>query len=275
EEIYMAGVLQDSDVLFDVSHIKGHNSCGFGGAIKNLALGGFAQKSRWEKIHGVHQSIPYWDADKCSPEHAKKLVSSCPYYAINYNEEKHQLKMVFDACVNSNCGECLVVDKEVNCLNFRQEHFSAFSELQAIASKQVLDTFDANKRFFISFPIEITAYCDCWGFGQPSIVNDIGVLASRDIVAIETAVLDLIGKEGLMVKNIPPFLKHVNLDPNVDLHPFQRIWGPMKNPYLAVEFIREMGMGSSNYELIEVLSPEETSKIKPPKGISEKAPSFI
>ncbi|MHA2293968.1 MAG: DUF362 domain-containing protein, partial [Candidatus Hodarchaeales archaeon] len=37
EEIYMAGVLQDSDVLFDVSHIKGHNSCGFGGAIKNLA----------------------------------------------------------------------------------------------------------------------------------------------------------------------------------------------------------------------------------------------
>ena len=241
--------------------------------IKNLALGGFAQKSRWEKIHGVHQSIPYWEADKCSPEHAIKLVSSCPYSAINYNEKKHQLKMVFDSC--NQCGECLEVDKEVKCLNFRQEHFSAFSELQAIAAKQVLDTFDDDKRFFISFPIEITAYCVCWGFGQASIVNDIGVLASRDIVAIETAVLDLIGNEGLMEKNIPPFLKHVNLDPNIDLHPFQRIWGPMKSPYLVVEFIKKLGMGSSDYELIEVLSPEDTSKSKPPKGISEKAPSFI
>ncbi|MFX0181611.1 MAG: DUF362 domain-containing protein [Candidatus Hodarchaeota archaeon] len=273
DDVFLGGVLNDADVLFDLSHIKGHNSCGFGGAIKNLALGGFSATSRWEKIHGVPQSIPYWDPEKCTPEHAKKLVKSCIYNAISYKKDNHKLNLTFDSC--NQCGECLEVDKEVNCLNFGQEHFSAFQELMAITSKQVLDTFDEQKRFFISFLLEITPYCDCWGFAQPCVVNDIGVLSSRDIIAIETAALDLIAKEGLIEKNIPPFYKHPNLDPNADLHPFQRLHGPMKNPYNTVNFLKDLGIGTHEYELIEVLSPEETSKAKPPKGVSERAPSFF
>lgn len=272
DTIDMAGVLHDADVLVDVSHIKGHNSCGFGGAIKNIAVGGYAAQTRWNKLHGVEQSIPYWDAEKCTPEHAKELVLACPYKQIKYNEEKHKLTFPFDMC--NQCGECLEADKDVGCLEYRQEHFSAFQELLAIAAKQVLDTFDEKKKFFISFLIEITAMCDCWGFAQPCVVNDIGVLGSRDIVAIETAALDLIKKEGLIVKNVPPHFLHANLDPSADLHPFQRLHGPMKNPYLAVEFAKELGLGTNEYELIEVLSPKETMKAEPPKGVSEQDPSF-
>ncbi|MFX0016363.1 MAG: DUF362 domain-containing protein [Promethearchaeota archaeon] len=268
----MAGVLNDADVLVDVSHIKGHNSCGFGGAIKNIAVGGYAAQTRWNKIHGVDQSIPYWDADKCSPEHAKKLVLSCPYKQMKYDEEKHKLTIPFGMC--NQCDECLEADKDVGCLEYRQEHFSAFQELLAISAKQVLDTFDDNKKFFISFLLEITALCDCWGFAQPCVVNDIGVLGSRDIVAIETAALDLIAKEGLILKNVPPHFKHANLDPNVDLHPFQRLHGRMKNPYLAVEFAKGLGLGTQDYELIEVLAPKETIKEEPPKGVQEREPSF-
>ncbi|MHA1223848.1 MAG: DUF362 domain-containing protein, partial [Candidatus Heimdallarchaeaceae archaeon] len=36
----LAGALKDADVLIDLSHAKGHGACGYGGAIKNLALGG-------------------------------------------------------------------------------------------------------------------------------------------------------------------------------------------------------------------------------------------
>lgn len=272
DSIDMAGVLHDADVLVDVSHIKGHNSCGFGGAIKNIAVGGYAAQTRWNKIHGVEQSIPYWDPEKCTPEHAKELVLSCPYKQMRYDEEKHTLTIPFGMC--NQCGECLEADKDVGCLDYRQENFSAFQELLAINTKQILDTFKEDKRFFISFLLEITAMCDCWGFAQPCVVNDIGVLGSRDIVAIETAALDLIAQEGLIVKNVPPHFKHANLDPNIDLHPFQRLHGPMKNPYLAVEFARELELGTQEYELIEVLSPEETMKAEPPKGVSERDPSF-
>lgn len=270
--IAMAGVLHDADVLVDVSHIKGHNSCGFGGALKNIAIGGYSAQTRWNKIHGVEQSIPYWDPEKCSPEHAKKLVLACPYKQMKYDEEKHKLTIPFGMC--NQCGECLEADKDVNCLEYQQENFSSFQELMALAAKHVLDTFDENKKYFISFLLEITALCDCWGISQPCVVNDIGVLGSRDIVAIEMAALDLIKQEGLIVKNVPPFFKHANLDPKIDLHPFQRLHGPMKSPYLAVEFAKGLGLGTQEYELIEILSPEESLKSEPPKGIQERQPSF-
>ena len=277
KDIYMAGVIHDADVLFDIAHIKGHNSCGFGCQIKNLGLGGFAAQSRWESIHGIHQSIPYWDAKKCTPEHAKKLVESCPFKAIKYNEEKHHLRLQFDDCHNTNCNKCLEVDKDVKCLNFGQEHFSAFSEIQAIAAKQIVDQYPKDKRFFISFALEMTSLCDCWGFGQPVIVNNLGVLGSRDIVAVETAVLDMVKKEGLIEKNIPPFLNDANLDPKEDLHPFQRIHGKMKDPFMAVDFMHKMYKGeySKEYELIEVLSPEETSSSKHKKTFEAKEPTFF
>ncbi|MFW9993620.1 MAG: DUF362 domain-containing protein [Candidatus Odinarchaeota archaeon] len=273
ETLSMAGVLQDADVLVDVSHIKGHNSCGFGGALKNIAIGGYAAKTRWNKIHGIEQTIPYWDKEKCTPEHAKELVLSCPYNQMKYDEEKHELTIPFGMC--NQCGECLEADRDVNCLEYHQENFSAFQELMAISAKQVLDTFDDNKKFFISFLLEITALCDCWGFGQPCVVNDIGVLGSRDIVAIEAATLDLIKQEGIIAKNVPPFFKHANLDPEAALHPFQRLHGPMKNPYIVVDFAQNLGLGTRDYELIELLSAKETMDSEPPKGVSEREPTFF
>ncbi|MFW9916033.1 MAG: DUF362 domain-containing protein [Candidatus Thorarchaeota archaeon] len=272
ETLDMAGVLNDADVLVDLSHVKGHNSCGFGGAIKNIGIGGFVGPTRWNKMHGIEQSIPYWDGEKSSPEHAKKLVETCPYKQLQYDEENHKLTRAFSMC--QQCGECLEADKDVGSLELKQENFSAFQEIMTIAAKHVLDTFDENKRFFLSFLLQITPHCDCWGLGFPPVVNDIGILGSRDIVGIEKAALDLIRKEGLIEKNVPPFLKHF-ADRSADLHPFQRINGPLKDPYIAIEFATNLGLGQQDYELIEVLSPEETMDKEPPKGISERDPTFF
>ena len=269
----MGGVLHDADVLIDLTHAKGHNSCGFGGAIKNLALGGYAAPSRWNKIHGVEESFPYWDSEKCTPEHAQELVKSCPYKAIEYDEKTHKLTVGFSDCYQ--CMECIEADREVGCLKIRQENFSAFQELLAIGANKVLETFDNDKKFFLSFLLEITPFCDCWGLAQPCVVNDIGVLGSRDIVAIETATLDLIKKEGLIEKNILLYFQHANLDPREDLHPFQRLHGYMKNPYLVTEFAEKYGMGSRTYELVEVLPPQETVKMEIPQAEFERQPSFF
>ncbi len=103
----------------------------------------------------------------------------------------------------------------------------------------------------------------------------IGILASRDIVAIDQATLDLIAKKGLIESEIPPYFKHVNLDPKVDLHPFQRLWGPYKDPYLVTKHTEKLKLGTRKYELVEVLSPTETLTMKPPKHEFERAPSFF
>jgi uncharacterized Fe-S center protein len=270
DTLKIGGVLYDADVLIDVSHVKGHNTCGFGGAIKNIALGGYHGPSRWQKIHGVEQSIPYWDPDKCTPEHAKKLVKACKDECIRYDEKKHKLTLAFGMC--HQCLDCLKVDEGVGCLTLRQENFALFQELMAIGANEILKTFDEDKRFFLSFLLDITPYCDCWGVGFPNVVNDIGVLGSRDIIAIEQASLDLIAKEGLIESMIPPFFR-VHNDP--DLHPFQQLHGPMKDPYLTIDYGEKLGMGIKDYKLVEVLSPKRTTKQKGPQTVSEPSQSFF
>ncbi len=274
DKLEMSGVLHDADALIDLTHAKGHACSGYGGAIKNLALGGYSAKSRWNKIHGVESSVTHWNPEKCTPEHASELVKTCPYNALKYDVKKHKLSLLLFACRNQLCLECLKIDKEAKSLQIKPEFFAAFQELMAIASKHVLDTFDKNKQFFLNFILQVTPHCDCMGMAQPNIVADIGVLGSRGIVAIETATLDLIAKAGLIEQAIPPYFKHVNLDPNVDLHPFERLWGPMKDPYLAIKFAEKHGLGSRKYELIETLSCEETAKMEPPKHAYERQPSF-
>ncbi len=273
DTLELSGVLHDADVLIDLAHAKGHNACGFGGVIKNIALGGYHGPSRWNKIHGVEASIPWWNAEKCTPEHAKDLVESCPDNLISYDEENHRLSLGFGMC--NQCMECVEADKDVGCLSLKQENFSMFQELMARAANEILKTFDGKKRFFLNFAIDITPACDCWGVGQPHVVNDIGILGSRDIVAVEQAALDLISKEGLIENMIPPYYRNVNLDPAANLHPFARLHGPMKDPYLVTGYAEKLGMGTRKYNLIEVLAPKMMLKKKPPTGVSEAAPSFF
>jgi hypothetical protein len=269
DTLEMGGVLHDADVLIDLSHVKGHNSCGFGGALKNIALGGYHGPSRWSKIHRIEQALPYWDADKCTPEHAKELEESCPDGCIKYNKKAHQLTVQFGFC--NQCLACLDADKEIGCLQIKQENFSLFQELLALNANEILKQYDDDKMFFLNFAINIMPLCDCWGFGMPNVLNDVGILGSRDIVAVETATLDLIGKQKIIESMMPPFVK---LNKKKSLHPFQRMHGPMKNPYIAVEYAEKLGMGSKNYELIEVLAAETTKNKKGPSTVSEAAPSF-
>ena len=47
---------------------------------------------------------------------------------------------------------------------------------------------------FINFLIDITPFCDCEDRPPEYITPNIGVLASKDMVAIDQATIDLIGK---------------------------------------------------------------------------------
>ncbi|MHA2132148.1 MAG: hypothetical protein ACW99L_19425, partial [Promethearchaeota archaeon] len=62
---------------------------------------------------------------------------------------------------------------------------------------------------------------------------------------------------------------------NEDFHPFTRLHGPYKDPYEAVRFIENLGKGTSQYELVEILSAEETMKMKPPEKVFEGEPTFF
>jgi hypothetical protein len=81
---------------------------------------------------------------------------------------------------------------------------------------------------------------------------------SDDIVALDTATLDIIGKTRLIEENIPTTMEiHTR-----EGHPFQWLHGPLKDPYKVVEYGEQLGLGTRDYELVDVLPlefPERSS----------------
>ena len=258
--IQMGGFCKDADILVDLSHVKGHNTSGFGAAIKNLALGCYTKKTRGN-IHRTMQYDKYWFPERCKDVEAtaKRLVNACPHGAIKY--DKGRLRVIFDLC--NQCMRCKLVDQE-DCLKIRRVNFESFFEAMAITAKFVMEQYDDDSRFFINVALDITEYCDCWGFTTGNILPDLGILGSTDIVAIDKATLDLLRDKPLIKENVSRSLE-VNDDP--DLHPFARIHGPWKDPYLQIYYGEKYALGSSEYELIEVDPPGswKAEQLPPPR----------
>lgn len=279
DSLEAAGVLLDSDVLINLTHVKGHGSCGYGGAFKNIALGGYGASSRWNKIHGVEQFVSYFDDTKMTKEHLEKLREACPKKAPLWNDKEKKARLAFYECDQCHGGvqPCVEADAGITGWSINETNFVAFQEIMAIAAKHITDSFDEEKMFHLNFMMNITPYCDCMGMGMPNVIEDIGIVGSKDIVAVETASLDLIAKQGLLaetVKKIPASYLRPNPDLSSKLHPWQLLHGPFKNPYRVAEYGESRGMGSMKYELVELLSAEETSKGQPPKIEYEGGPTF-
>ena len=244
KSLKMAGHVKDAELLIDISHVKGHNSIGFGAAIKNLAIGCFTQETRWA-MHRTMQFDKYWDGRKCKD--AERLVNACPFGCIQFKDGK--LTIAFDLC--NQCMRCIAADTD-DCLRINPENFQSFAEINALAARFVLSHFKEDNRFFINVATNITEYCDCWGFTTGQILPDLGILGSKDVVAVDKATLDLLAHKPLLKENVSQSLE-VNDD--TSLHPFARLHGPYKDPYNMIRFAEKYGLGTSDYILEEILPP--------------------
>ncbi len=247
----LGGFLQDASFLIDLAHIKGHPSCGFGGCVKNLALGGFTQQTRGQ-IHDTNHYVKYWFKEKC-PDDAtrKRIIESCPLAAIiEDREDPEELHLHYENC--NQCKRCLEVAPE-GSLKILPENFEAFQEACAIATDIVLSTYKPEKRVFLNVATHMTPVCDCFGFTGLPILPDLGVFGSNDIVAVETAVLDKIAESEVFADNLPRVMEFQK-DAG---HPFQQMHGPYKDPYLVLRECEKLGHGTRAYELIDIMPVQE------------------
>jgi uncharacterized Fe-S center protein len=232
--------------LIDFAHVKGHPSCGFGAAIKNLALGCMAGETRGA-MHDVMQYDQYWFPELCPDlDVRKQILAACPHNGIGPDRDNPEDIHLHPEQCNA-CGRCLKVAPPGSLL-IRQENFSSFQEACAISTAIALSTFAPGKTTFISLATHMTPVCDCFGFTSMPILNDIGIFGSDDIVAIEKAALDATASERLLEDNIPTSMDvHTRQG-----HPFQQLHGPLKDPYIAVRYAEQLGLGCSDYELVDV-----------------------
>jgi len=237
----IASDIVNADAMVVVSHFKGHEMAGFGGSIKNIAMGCAPAIGKRDQ----HSTRPKVDDDKCIG--CKACVNVCPEGAIKMKDEKAFIHE--GSCIG--CGECLTVCP-VQAIELDQwgsearDFIEKMTEYAYVAVKG-----KKGKTIYFNFLMDITPDCDCVPWSDAPIVPDIGILASTDPVAIDKASLDLVNSE--------PALRHSMLHDRTcgesececgDDH-FKAM---RKGTYgeLQISYGEEIGLGSSDYELIKL-----------------------
>ncbi len=251
QEWKLGGLIQDASFLVNFAHVKGHPSCGFGSAFKNLALGCMIGETRGA-IHDTNHYRKYWFGELCPDEETRqRIMASCPHEALV--EDRHhpgEIHLHIEQC--NQCLRCLQVAPP-GSLFIEPETFWAFQEACAVSVSISLGTFEPGKATHLALATHMTPVCDCFGFTSMPILRDAGIFGSDDIVAIDQAVLDMTANSPLLEENIPTSMEvHSRLG-----HPFRWLHGPYKDPYKVTEYGEALGLGSREYELVDILPVEE------------------
>lgn len=253
-EVLVAGRLREFDVLVLATHFKGHSGAGFGGSIKNLGIGCVTKGGKAQ----AHMSKKFdYDLSKCS-EDCNECVDVCPTGALSKDSSKI-LKKDWNKC--RYCYMCRsICDNKVIDIGGSTE--PQFIKQMVDNAKGVVEYFGNDRIFYVNYAIDITWQCDC-GSSDVPFIPDIGVLSSRDPVALDQACIDLAHKSYFSpnsilseVNNLPknkesdwfsyiPRFEEGNLNLNLDGE-ISRNWE------IQLKAAEEVGLGTRNYNLIEV-----------------------
>jgi len=204
-----------------LTHCTGHGGVGYGGAIKNVAMG---LSSRAGKLMQHSDMTPRVIEEQCTA--CGLCAEWCPADAITMDE-----KAVIDEATCIGCGQCHAVCR-FHAIKWTWGATSELLQEKMVEHVMGVVAGRREKWAYVNFALNITKDCDCVGRVQPGAVPDVGVLAGRDIVAVETATLDLI-------------------DEAAGAPLFSRLW-PDTDHRIQVRYAEELGLGSTDYEIVEV-----------------------
>ena len=178
KEIEVSGAIAEADAMIVVSHDKGHELSGFGGAIKNLGMGCTPRAGKLRQHRTVGLEI---DTSKCIG--CGKCKEICEMNLPEIIEGK--ARNISDLCMR--CPMCKH-GCPMEAISFI--HQENICKALASAAYGVLSTFNPNKVSYVSFAKDITPYCDCLPNPGEVMMKDVGIFASDSPVSIDGAFLE-------------------------------------------------------------------------------------
>lgn len=218
-DVHIAALFAKCNALVVVSHFTGHLAAGFGATLKNLGMGCASRKG---KLRQHSTAKPEINAQECTG--CGTCVEWCPEVAISLNDEVALIDS--EKCIG--CGECLAMCR-FNAVEYNWE--ATYEDLQKKVVEHAMGicSLFPGKSLFVNVLTRISKDCDCMGHTFEKIIPDIGILVSRDPVALDAASLALIeektGKSFAQLAHDIPYR-------------FQ------------LDYAHELGFGRQEYELI-------------------------
>ena len=186
--------LMDADVVISLTHFKGHEQAGFGGAMKNLGMGGGSRAGKMEQHAAGKPSVSQKRCIGC-----RQCEKICAHSAFSFDEayehefadgkvrEVHVASIDHSKCVG--CGRCIAV---CNQDAIRPDYNQAAEVLNYKIAEYTKAIVDGRPCFHISLAIDVSPNCDCHDENDKPIVGDIGFFASFDPVALDQACIDAV-----------------------------------------------------------------------------------
>ncbi|MCM8812631.1 MAG: DUF362 domain-containing protein [Candidatus Omnitrophica bacterium] len=223
--IQKANVLRlytEADILVGVSHFKGHGLTGFGGTLKNIGMG---CASREGKLAQHSEVAPFVFVEQCVG--CGTCIPVCPVDAISMCEKTARIDS--KKCIG--CATCIAV-----CPHFAiQVDWSAGGKtIQQKMMEYVLAVLQDKKGrgIFFNFAVKITKECDCLAKDDPRVAPDVGIFVSDDPVSVDAAAYEQVtaacGKD--IFRQLHPWCDGAK----------------------QLEYAEALGLGSREYELVEV-----------------------
>ncbi len=240
KEAKIGRAVMDADVFISLTHFKGHEVTGFGGAIKNIGMGCGSRAGKTEQHSDSKASI---DAEKCKG--CKSCLKECANDALSFNDETKKASVNQDNCVG--CGRCL------GACNFDAISFgfnAAVKSLNCRMAEYTKAVVDGRPHFHISLVVDVSPNCDCHGENDAPILPNIGMFASFDPLALDQACADAC----LQADPLPGSQLSDNMSKAgfVDHHDHFCNSRPESEWRTCLEHAEKIGLGTREYELIVV-----------------------
>ncbi len=237
-EAKIGRAIMDADVFISLSHFKGHESTGFGGALKNIGMGSGSRAGKMEQHCGGKPEV---NEGKCVG--CKQCCKECAHGAISYNEER-KASIDHNKCVG--CGRC------IGACNFdaiRNPNYSANDELNRKIAEYSKAVIEGRPHFHISLVMDVSPFCDCHSENDVPIIPDVGMFASFDPVALDQACADACNRQPVLAGSRLEEQMHKH---NCDHHDHFTNNCPNTNWKVCLEHAEKIGIGTREYELITV-----------------------
>ena len=239
KQAHIGRAVMDADVFISLSHFKGHECVGFGGAIKNIGMGCGSRAGKKDMHSNGKASI---DPELCHG--CKACLKECANGGLVYDAQAK--KMTISAnCVG--CGRCL------GACNFDAISFAENNANEMLCRRIAEYTkavVDGRPAFHISLVLDVSPNCDCHAENDVPIIPDVGMFASFDPVALDWACVDACQK-------MPP-MPGSQLDRNSHSEGFHDHHDHFKNSNPSIEWraclehAEKIGLGHRDYELVDL-----------------------